>query len=69
MNAQTLLSYFKTGHSEPKKTAKDFPPEAYSYDGPIDKEAVAAIQRDADKKIEKQDWTVTELIEDVLDSE
>jgi hypothetical protein len=67
MNAQTLLSYFKTGHSEPKKPAKDFPPEAYSYDGPIDKDVVAAIQLEADKKIEKQEWTVTELIEDVLD--
>lgn len=67
MNAQTLLSYFRTGHTEPKKQAKDFPPEAYDYDGAIDKDAVAAIQQEADKKIEKQEWTVTELIEDVLD--
>lgn len=40
-----------------------FPPEAYSYDSPIDPKAVAAIQREADKKIEAQEWTVIEVIE------
>lgn len=67
MNAQTLISYFRTGHTEPKKPAKEFPPEAYAYDGPIDPKAVAAIQSEADKKIESQEWTVIEVIEDVLD--
>jgi hypothetical protein len=69
MNAQTLLSFFRTGHSEPKKPAKDFPPEAYSYDSPIDPKAVAAVQREADKKIESQEWTVTEVIEDCVPDE
>jgi hypothetical protein len=64
MNAQTLLSEFKAGHSEPKKVERDFPPEAYQYDDPIDPVAVAAIQAEADKKLEKQEWTVIELIED-----
>jgi len=57
MNAQALLTHFKTGHSEPKKQAKDFPPEAYDY-GDIDPAATALIQAEADKKLDKQDWTV-----------
>jgi hypothetical protein len=66
MDAQALLSYFGFSgwHSQPKKKAKDFPPEAYSYDGPIDKDAVAAIQKEANKKLDKQEWTVIERIGD-----
>ncbi len=66
MNARALLSLFRSGHSEPKKLANDFPPEAYSYDGPIDKDVVAAIQAEHDKKFEGHEWTVTEQIEDVV---
>lgn len=66
MNAQALLSYFTFSgwQSESKKKAKDFPPEAYSYDDPIDKDVVAAIQAEANKKLEDQDWTVIERIGD-----
>lgn len=64
MNAHTLLSYFKTGYSEPKKPSKDFPAEAFDYDEDIDPTVVAALQEEADKKLEKQQWTVIELITD-----
>jgi hypothetical protein len=66
MNAQALLSYFSFSawQSEPKKKAKDFPPEAYSYDDPIEKDVVAAIQKEADKKLNLQEWTVIERIGD-----
>jgi hypothetical protein len=64
MNAQRLLSFFKTGFTEPKKLAKDFPPEAFDYADQIDPKAVAAIQAESDKKLEKQEWTVVELITD-----
>jgi hypothetical protein len=33
------------------------------YDDPINKDAVAAIQKQANKKLDKQDWTVIERIE------
>ncbi|MCX7318743.1 MAG: hypothetical protein NT113_04330 [Hyphomicrobiales bacterium] len=64
MNAQALLSHFKTGHTQVKKPAKDFPPEAYDYDDPIDPVVVAAIQAESDMKLDKQEWTVVELITD-----
>jgi hypothetical protein len=38
----------------------DFPPEAYSYDSPVTKEGVARIQREADKILCRQEWTVLE---------
>jgi hypothetical protein len=67
MNAQYLLK-FLPWHTEPAKPAKpvekDFPPEAYSYDSPITKEEVAEIQKEADKKLEKQQWTVIERLGD-----
>jgi hypothetical protein len=66
MNTQALLSYFTLAgwQSEPKKKAKEFPPEAYSYDDPIDKDVVAAIQIEANKKLDVQTWTVIERIGD-----
>ena len=66
MNAQALLSYFTFSgwQSESKKKAKDFPPEAYSYDDPIDKDVVAAIQTEANKKLDVQTWTIIERIGD-----
>jgi hypothetical protein len=59
MNAQSLFKFF---WREPAK--KEFPPEAYCYDEPIDKDAVAAIQREADKVLDKQEWTVIERLGD-----
>jgi hypothetical protein len=63
MNAQALLKYWPW-HEEPKPTPepKSFPPEAYSYDSPIEKDAIAAIQREADKVLDKQQWTVIERL-------
>ena len=61
MNAQALLKYLHWP-SEPEK--KTFPPEAYSYDEPITKDAVAAIQKEADKTLDKQQWTVIERLGD-----
>jgi hypothetical protein len=68
MNAQALLSYlsFSGWHNEPAKKAKHFPPEAYEYDDPIDKDVVAAIQKEANKKLDRQEWTVIERIGDGL---
>jgi len=66
MNADALLKFF-SWHTTPetKPTAKkDFPPEAYSYDSPITKEAIEEIQREADKTLEKQQWTVIERLGD-----
>jgi hypothetical protein len=60
MNAHALLKYLPW-HSEPEK--KTFPPEAYSYDG-LDKKALAALQNDADKALDKQQWTVIERLGD-----
>lgn len=56
-------------HTEPypsrrspnKPPKKDFPAEAYSYDSSIDSASIAKIQREADKVLEKQRWTVIEL--------
>jgi len=59
MNARALLKFFW-----PEPAKKEFPPEAYSYDEPIDKDAVAAIQREADKVLDKQQWTVIERLGD-----
>ncbi len=59
MNAQALLKFF---WREPAK--KKFPPEAYSYDEPIEKDAVAAIQREADKVLDNEQWTVIERLGD-----
>jgi hypothetical protein len=66
MNAQAILSYFGFSgwNSEPPKKAKEFPPEAYSYDDPIDPEVVAAIQKKANEKLNQQKWTVIERIGD-----
>jgi hypothetical protein len=66
MNAQALLSYFSFSgwQSEPTKKAKDFPPEAYEYDDPIDRNVVAAFQKEANKKLDLQEWTVIERIGD-----
>lgn len=66
MNAQAILSYFSLSHwrTEPKKPAKDFPAEAYSYDEDIDPRTVAAIQKKADKKLGQQEWTVIERLGD-----
>lgn len=67
MNAHALISEFRTGHTTDKKPAKDFPPEAYTYDDRIDPDVVAAIQAESNKKIEQQEWTVIATIEDVLE--
>lgn len=64
MNAQALLSYFRTGHIKAKKPAKDFPPEAYDYDDAIDPIVVTAIQVESDKMLDKQEWTVVELMQE-----
>lgn len=65
MNAQALLKYLPSSwRSEPAKSAKQFPPEAYSYDSPIDKEAVGCLQIEANKTLDKQQWTVIERIGD-----
>ncbi|PJG50038.1 hypothetical protein CVM73_38545 [Bradyrhizobium forestalis] len=66
MNAQALLSYFSFSgwRTEPTKKAKDFPPEAYSYDDDIDPKIVAAIQKKADEKLDQQEWTVIERLGD-----
>lgn len=66
MNAQEILKSIFSWNDQPmaKPLAKDFPPEAYSYDGPITKEAVAQIQREANKKLDKQQWTVIEQLGD-----
>lgn len=69
MNAQALLKYLPW-HTEPspaQPVKKDFPPEAYSYDSPISKEAVAEIQKEANKKLDKQQWTVIERLGDGCD--
>jgi len=65
MNAQALLSYFSFSgwRTEPTKKAKDFPPEAYSYDD-IDPKLVAAIQEKANEKLDQQEWTVIERLGD-----
>jgi hypothetical protein len=54
----------KVGHVESEPAKKELPPEAYSYDEPIEKETVAAIQRKADKALDKQQWTVIERLGD-----
>ena len=59
MNAQALLKYF--WHSEPKK---EFPPETYPYESPIKKDGIAAIQKEADKVLGRQQWTVIERLGD-----
>jgi hypothetical protein len=65
MNARALLDYLPSWHREPAKQAKkEFPPEAYSYDSPIDKAAVTQIQIEANKILDKQSWTVIERIGD-----
>jgi len=66
MNARAFfLDYLPHWNREPAKPAKKtFPPEAYSYDSPIDKEVVAQIQIEANKTLEKQSWTVIERIGD-----
>jgi hypothetical protein len=66
MNAQAILSYFSFSgwRNDPPKKAKDFPPEAYSYDDPIDPKIVAAIQEKANEKLDQQQWTVIERIGD-----
>ncbi|QDM32171.1 hypothetical protein FNL55_13115 [Tardiphaga sp. vice352] len=67
MNAQTLLKYLPWHTSEPgasKPAVKEFPPEAYSYDSPITKQAVAGIQQEANKTLDKQQWTVIERLGD-----
>src|SRR5689334_6133574 len=66
MNARAILSYFSFAgwHSEPPKKAKQFPPEAYSYDDPINSEVVAAIQKKANEKLNQQEWSVIERIGD-----
>jgi hypothetical protein len=66
MDAHALLSYFSLSswRSEPQKKAREFPPEAYSYDDDIDPKIVAAIQKKADEKLDQQEWTVIERIED-----
>lgn len=68
MNAQAIFkSIFSWNNDQPsagKSMARDFPPEAYSYDGPISKEAVAQIQQEANKKLDKQQWTVIERLGD-----
>jgi hypothetical protein len=66
MNAQSILSYFTTWYQEPEKPkpAKDFPPEAFDYDDRIDPQVVAAIQKEANKKLDQQEWTVIERLGD-----
>jgi hypothetical protein len=65
MNAQALLKYLPSSwRLEPAKPAKKFPPEAYSYDSSIDKETVANIQKEANKTLDKQQWTVIERLGD-----
>jgi hypothetical protein len=61
MNAQALLK-FLWPEREPAK--KQVPPEAFDYDGEIDPEVVAAHQREANKSLDKQQWTVIERLGD-----
>ena len=61
MNAQALLKFL---WPEPEPEKKTFPPEAYEYGGPIDKDAVAARQQEANKALDKQQWTVIERLGD-----
>lgn len=68
MNAQTIFKSISSLWGEPapaKPVAKDFPPEAFSYDDPITAEAVARIQAEANKKLDNRDWVVIERIEDL----
>ncbi|MFT4276497.1 MAG: hypothetical protein QM576_09095 [Rhodopseudomonas sp.] len=64
MNAllKSILSF--TWTHDAVKPAKDFPPEAYSYDDPIDPAVIARIQAEADKVLDKQQWTVIERLGD-----
>ena len=64
MNAQALLKYFQWPDQSSKPVKKEFPPEAYDYEGPIEKSTVAAIQADADKVLTTQEWTVIERLGD-----
>lgn len=64
MNAHAILSYFWRSEPAAQPMKKDFPAEAYSYDDPISKEVIAAIQKEADKKLNMQQWTVIERLGD-----
>jgi hypothetical protein len=65
MNARAIFDYcFGTSTSSPTRVKKEFPPEAYDYDSPIDKAAVASIQAQANKVLGKQQWTVIERLGD-----
>jgi len=66
MNARAILDSClpASWRSEPAKPKKQFPAEAYDYAGPIDKEVVAKIQEEANKVLDKQQWTVIERLGD-----